>query len=81
MRFLVDNSLPPRMAKALQQTGHDACHVRDLDLACADNETIFSAAVKEKRIIIAQDTDFATILATRSDLNHRLYSFVVEQNQ
>ena len=65
MRFLVDNSLSPRMALALNQAGHDALHVRERGMAKAADETIFELAARERRIILAQDTDFGTILAMR----------------
>jgi predicted nuclease of predicted toxin-antitoxin system len=65
MRFLVDNSLPKRMAAGLCHAGHDAVHVRDLGMSTADDEAIFAVATVQDRIIVAQDTDFATILAMR----------------
>jgi len=67
MRFLVDNSLSPRLVVALREVPHDAVHVRDLGLALMDDETIFAAAAREHRIIVAQDTDFGTILAMSRD--------------
>lgn len=63
MRFLVDNSLSPRMAEELRSAGHDAIHVRDLALSTALDDAIFAAAAAQARVIIAQDTDFGTILA------------------
>ena len=66
MRFLVDDSLSPRLAERLRETGHDAVHVRDLNLAAADDPTIFEAAQRDDRILVVQDTDFATILARRA---------------
>jgi len=65
MRFLVDNSLSPRMATALSRAGHDAIHVRERGLTEATDDVIFDAAASEQRIILAQDTDFGTILAMR----------------
>jgi predicted nuclease of predicted toxin-antitoxin system len=38
MRFLVDNSLSPRLAAALCSEGHDAVHVRSLGVARVDDE-------------------------------------------
>ena len=67
MRFLIDNSLSPRLATMLAQDGHDCIHVRDLGLASAADRVIFDLAASEQRIVVAQDTDFAAILAqTRS---------------
>jgi predicted nuclease of predicted toxin-antitoxin system len=65
MRFLVDNGLSPRLAAALNRSAHDAVHVRDRSLSQADDGTIFDAAAREQRVILAQDTDFGTILALR----------------
>ncbi len=53
------------MAEGLRSAGHDALHVRDLDLSTADDEAVFAAAAQHNRVIIAQDTDFGTMLATR----------------
>jgi len=66
MRFLVDNALSPVLATLLEQAGHDALHVRVLQLHRSDDETIFDRAAAEDRIIVSADTDFGTILATRS---------------
>ncbi len=63
MRFLIDNSLSPRLALELTRIGHDAMHVRAIGLASADDRTIFDRAAAEDRIVVAQDTDFAAILA------------------
>jgi len=49
------------------QAGDDAVHVRHYDLQAADDETIFARAVAEGRIIVSADTDFAAILASRSE--------------
>lgn len=66
MRFLIDNSLSPRFAAALVALGHDAIHVRALNTAEADDETIFDLAAREHRIVVAEDTDFGMILALRT---------------
>ncbi len=67
MRFLVDNSLSPRLAEALRQLGHEAIHVGAIGLAQATDEIIFEAAAKARCVIIAQDTDFGTLLAKRRE--------------
>ena len=75
MRFLVDNSLPARMAAGLSHAGHDAVHVRDLGMSTADDEAIFALGARQERIIIAQDTDFATLLATQGSVRPSVVLF------
>jgi predicted nuclease of predicted toxin-antitoxin system len=66
MRFPVDNALSPLIAEALSTVGHDAIHVRDIGLSPADDATIFDTAASEQRTILAADTDFGFILASRN---------------
>lgn len=63
MRFLIDNNLPPRFAEQLRLVGHDAVHIREVDSPKADDESITRRALDEGRVVVAQDTDFGTILA------------------
>lgn len=66
MRFLVDNALSPLLATLLARAGHDALHVRQIDLHRSDDLTIFDRAAADDRIVVSADTDFGTLLATRS---------------
>jgi predicted nuclease of predicted toxin-antitoxin system len=63
VRFLIDNALSPLVAEGLCDQGHDALHVRDVNLQNASNDALFSHASAEQRIIVSADTDFGTLLA------------------
>ena len=45
--------------------GHDAAHVRDLELATAPDHVIVDNAVDDDRAIVSADTDFGALLAAR----------------
>ena len=66
MRFLIDNALSPILATVLEQAGHNALHVRTIALHRSDDVVIFDRAAAEDRIVVSADTDFGTLLATRS---------------
>ena len=59
MRFLVDNALSPLLATLLKHAGHDALHVREIELQRSEEVTIFDRAAAEDRIVVSADTDFA----------------------
>ena len=63
MRFLVDNALSVRVARALAEAGHDTTHVRDLGMQAASDTEILERAREEHRAVISADTDFGTLLA------------------
>jgi predicted nuclease of predicted toxin-antitoxin system len=65
VRFLVDNALSPALADDLRNAGHDALHVRDLQIQVAKDAEIFDKAADDDRIVISADADFGTLLATR----------------
>jgi predicted nuclease of predicted toxin-antitoxin system len=66
MRFLVDNALSPTLAVLLTEASHDALHVRAIGLQHAEDDEIFERAAADDRIVVSADTDFGTLLATRS---------------
>lgn len=66
MKFLVDNACSPLLVEGLQQAGYQAEHVRQHGLQDASDEEIFAFAAQQDHIVISADTDFGTLLATRS---------------
>jgi predicted nuclease of predicted toxin-antitoxin system len=71
MRFLVDNQLPPLLARWLRDQGHDANHVFDVGLAHVDDGDLWSRAAADARVIVSKDEDFL-YLANRAESVGRL---------
>lgn len=63
MKLLVDESVQHALVGVLNDAGHDAVHVLDLDMQGAPDEDVLSAAADEGRTLITADTDFGTLLA------------------
>ncbi|MBV6401494.1 MAG: hypothetical protein CNIPEHKO_01796 [Anaerolineales bacterium] len=63
MKFLIDMPASPELIPWLQEKGHEAIHVKDVNLATATDSTIMAQAVDEERIVITADLDFGTLLA------------------
>ena len=64
MKLLLDENLPPRLARLLNDAGHDAVHVRDLDAAGSSDPQIIALALADGRTIVSADTDFGALLAS-----------------
>lgn len=59
MNFIVDAQLPLALADWLKARGHEADHVHDLLTVDAPDQTIWTMAQDQGRIIITKDRDFA----------------------
>lgn len=63
MNFLVDNQLPPALARFIQTEFElPAIHVIDLGLRDASDAEIWSYVSKSNSILISKDEDFATMV-------------------
>jgi predicted nuclease of predicted toxin-antitoxin system len=60
--FLVDESLPRAVTRALLAEGHDALDARDVGLRGATDDVVFAHALHAARILISGDVDFANTL-------------------
>ncbi len=65
MRFLIDASLSPVVARALTEAGHDAVHLGQIAALHAPDDEVFDLGARESRVIVAADTDFGELLARR----------------
>ena len=59
MRFLVDAQLPARLARLLDEVGHDALHTSDLaDGNRSTDAQIAERADRDGRVVVTKDRDF-----------------------
>lgn len=63
MRFLADAGVSPDTVAFLTRLGHDAIHVRALDLHRAQDRELVDYARSEGRVVVTFDLDFGDILA------------------
>ncbi|MFN0137357.1 MAG: DUF5615 family PIN-like protein [Phycisphaerae bacterium] len=78
MKFIVDQPVSPRLATWLRSAeagSHDAIHVRDIGLSRAPDDAIFDFALRESRVLITADLDFARIIALSGALGPGLILF------
>jgi len=61
LRFLVDAQLPPALATALVELGHEATHVVELGLESATDMQIWNRATRSKSVLLTKDQDFAAM--------------------
>ena len=60
--FLVDESLPRAVTRALGSPGHDVADVRDIFLRGAPDDAIAAHARAANRVVVSGDLDFANAL-------------------
>lgn len=61
MRWLVDNQLPPALARFLVDQQHDALHVTEVGLGSAHDHALWKWAAHERRVLISKDEDFVPL--------------------
>jgi predicted nuclease of predicted toxin-antitoxin system len=61
LKFKLDQNMPRDLSALFQQHGHDADDVVHEGLAGEDDPVVLAAAVKEGRILLTFDLDFADI--------------------
>ncbi len=81
MRFLADMPISQSTVRYLRSGGHDANHLLDLGLECAKDREIVELALKESRIILTMDLDFAAILATSRSNRPSVIIFRLKDNR
>jgi len=62
LKFLIDASIPRSTKTVINSFGHDAIDVRDVLPPVSPDSDIASLALRENRVIITRDHDFANIL-------------------
>ena len=63
MRFLADGGVSPRTVDFLRRIGHDAVHVRELNMHRAEDGVVADHARADSRIVLTFDLDFGELLA------------------
>lgn len=63
MRFKLDENLPADAAQVFREAGHDADTVLEESLGGEPDPRIASMCVREDRVLVSLDTDFADIRA------------------
>jgi predicted nuclease of predicted toxin-antitoxin system len=61
VRFIVDDQLPPALARLLADSGHEAQHVSEAGLTGADDRKIWKHAKAIASISVSKDRDFTAL--------------------
>ena len=70
MNFKLDENIGVRGQEFLRKAGHDVATVHDEALCGADDDTVFLACVRERRVLITLDHDFGNVLRFPPDTAH-----------
>ena len=62
MRIKLDENLGQRVAEVVRAAGHDVATVHEQRLTSATDQQLFSVCVRERRLLVSLDTDFANPL-------------------
>ena len=62
MKLLLDENLSPLHARTLRDLGHDAVSVSESGLSGADDPTVRAFAVRNGRVLVTLDADFANVV-------------------
>ncbi len=60
MQFLTDENIPASLVRAIRQKGYSIKDIKEENLIGAKDGVIMALSLKEKRVIITLDKDFAT---------------------
>jgi predicted nuclease of predicted toxin-antitoxin system len=73
MRFLVDNQLPPSLARWLRDCGQDAEHLFECNLHLFDDRALWARSLSDARIIVSKDEDFLYLANQPGDAGRFLW--------
>jgi predicted nuclease of predicted toxin-antitoxin system len=62
LRFLIDEQLPPALARYLSSVGHDAQHVSDIGLEKAPDSIVWREAIRLGAVLVSKDEDFVSLV-------------------
>jgi predicted nuclease of predicted toxin-antitoxin system len=81
MKFLADMGIAQSTVKWLVEQGHEATHVRDLNLNRASDESIIATAREGGSIVLTCDLDFGDIMAISGEKSPGIIIFRLENSR
>ena len=70
MKFFLDANIPHSVLKVFEELEMKAEHARDAGLSNATDKEIFEYAVKNRRILVTKDLEFANITTFPAGSHH-----------